>query len=448
MQAGTSLSSTAGVEEGVSRSRGSSRAADTDIVVTLLLIGAWILSQAISRSITLDFSFGGIQLYLLDVTSIAAAVIALARIARSGVRSIPQGLAVAFFAVVVVHVLRGMAEYEVQLAASSARPTFYFASALIFGSTIQTETSARAVPAIFIRAGLGLALLAVPFWVLDGLGNSSQFVVHDGQLVTARPIVATGALVILEAAVLALALRWPSPRSARWIAAICAVAVILLQHRTVWLAAVVLISALAAHLLRTSTRATASRSFAGIGLACLVLPVLVAVFVSTGPLVQSVEEVSSQHSTFRWRTEGWEDLLQSHDSVGDIVAGTGAGSTLERLVNGERVTVSAHDGYIEVLLRTGIIGLTFLLGVFFTVWRRRRLVAERLSIPLIGVVLLLAAQLIFNVAYWIDGPQGLLLGLMVAAAADPLASAVSRRRRSPTGQSASPAFRWGVSPES
>jgi O-Antigen ligase len=415
------------------------RALDIDVVVDVLLIVAWILSVAISRSLTVDVSVAGIQVYFLDVVSLAAASIALVRIAKRGVRSLPQGLAIAFFVLVVFHVLRGMAEYEVQLAASSARPTFYFASALIFGSTIQIGRLARPLLATFICAGLALAVLAVPFWLADGLGNSSQFVVHDGQLVTARPIVATGALVILEAAILAAALRWPTSRAARWITGICAVAVVLLQHRTVWLAAGVVICVLAAHLLRTSRQSTASRTFAGIGLACFVLPILIVAFVSTGPLVQSVEEVTAQHSTFQWRTEGWEDLIRSHDSPGDIIAGTGAGSSYERLVNGERVDASAHDGYIEVMLRTGVIGLVVLCGIFFTVWRRRRVIAERLALPTIAVVLLLAAQLIFNVAYWLDGPQGLLLGFFVAAATSST-SAVSHRRRQPNSGPAPPVF--------
>jgi hypothetical protein len=416
------------------------RTLDIDVVVDVLLIVAWVISVAISRSLTVDVSVAGIQVYLLDAVSVAAASIALVRVAKSGVGSLPQGLAIGFFLLVVIHILRGMAQYEVQLAASSARPTFYFASALIFGSTIQIGRLARPLLATFVCAGLALALLAVPFWLADGLGNSSQFVVHDGQLVTARPIVATGALVILEAAILAAALRWPTSRVARWITGICAVAVVLLQHRTVWLAAGVVLCVLAGHVLRTSRQSTASRTFAGIGLACLVLPVLIVAFVSTGPLVQSVEEVTAQHSTFQWRTEGWEDLIRSHDSVGDIVTGTGAGSSYERLVNGERVSATAHDGYIEVLLRTGAIGLVLLCGIFFTVWHRRRVIAEKLAIPMIAVVLLLAAQLIFNVAYWLDGPQGLLLGFLVAAAARSSTSAVSHRRLSPDTEPAPRAY--------
>jgi O-antigen ligase len=415
------------------------RTLDIDVIVDVLLIVAWVLSVAISRSLTVDVSVAGIQIYFLDVLSLGAASIALVRIARHGVRSMPQGLAIGFFLLVVIHILRGMAQYEVQLAANSARPTFYFASALIFGSTIQIGRLARPLLATFVCAGLALALLAVPFWLADGLGNSSQFVVHDGQLVTARPIVATGALVILEAAILAAALRWPTSRAARWITGICVVAVVLLQHRTVWLAAGAVLLVLAAHLLRNSRQSTAPRTFAGIGLACVVLPVLIVAFVSTGPLVQSVDEVTAQHSTFQWRTEGWEDLIQSHDSVGDIVTGTGAGSSYERLVNGVRVNASAHDGYIEVLLRTGVIGLVLLCGIFITVWRRRRIIAEGLAIPMIAVVLLLAAQLIFNVAYWLDGPQGLLLGFMVAAATSST-SAVSHRRRPPNTESAPRVF--------
>jgi hypothetical protein len=399
------------------------RTLDIDVIVDVLLIVAWVLSVAISRSLTVDVSVAGIQVYFLDAISLAAASIALIRIARRGVRSMPQGLAIGFFLLVAIHILRGMAQYDVQLAASSARPTFYFASALMFGSTIQIGRLARPLLATFVCAGLALAVLAVPFWLADGLGNSSQFVVHDGQLVTARPIVATGALVILEAAILAAALRWPTSRAARWITGICAVAVVLLQHRTVWLAAGVVLLVLAAHLLRTSRQSTASRNFAGIGLACFVLPVLIVAFVTTGPLVQSVDEVTAQHSTFQWRTEGWEDLIRSHGSAGDIVTGTGAGSSYERLVNGERVNASAHDGYIEVLLRTGVIGLVLICGIFFTVWHRRRVIAERLAIPTISVALLLVAQLIFSIAYSLDGPQGLLLGFLMAAAASSSTSA-------------------------
>ncbi len=89
---------------------------------------------------------------------------------------------------------------------------------------------------VLIAGGALLTALAIPYFLIEGVSSASGQITRDGQLVNWRPIVAAGGLLIVQGAVLAVALGWPSRRTAICFAAIAGIVTLLLQHRTLWVA--------------------------------------------------------------------------------------------------------------------------------------------------------------------------------------------------------------------
>jgi O-antigen ligase len=393
-----------------------------------LVVGVWIASVALRESMSLSLVIASFQVSTIDVLAMVMAAVALSRFALHGARSGAGGLTLALAALLAVHLGRGVADFGLEAAINSGRTTLYFVAALAYAATVPGGWDSR-VWKVLISAGALLAVLAVPFWLTGGLGSAETFVVRDGEVLTSRPVVAAGALVILQAAILSLALRWPSRRLAAHIALATGVAVILLQHRTVWLAglavAVVGFFLWSARLGRRADRAV----FAAVGVTLLLLPVGAWGLSSTEPLVSSAKEVASEGSTLEWRTAGWRQLVASNDSVPEVVGGGPSGASFERRVDGRVVDVSAHNALLEVFLRMGILGAAALALLGLVLWLGRAQVADATGLPQAGVTLLLLTQFLFSAAYSLDAVQGIVTGVFVSGLAAARAPGAVRRPR-------------------
>jgi nitrate reductase gamma subunit len=82
---------------------------------------------------------------------------------------------------------------------------------------------------------------------------------------------------------------------------------------------------------------------------------------------------------------------------------------------GKEVGYNPHNYYIQTLLRTGAVGLAALLGTYVLVMRR----LGRLSLRGLGrhgdmFWVLLAVQLVFDIAYGLPWSQSIILGMAMA----------------------------------
>lgn len=395
-----------------------------------IVIGVWLVTQAVRDSVALAVSVSGLQIFLLDVISLILLAIALARIATQGFEGLPGGLLLALLALTAVHIIRGMGEFGVPAAVNAGRPWLYFAAAALYVFTFPGGWSRQAWK-VFIGGGAILAGLAFLFTARDGVGTATEIYLRGDAWVTGRPVAAAGTLVILQAAIIALAISWPSPTRAKALAVTLGSAVVLLQHRTVWAAG--LLCGLAGYVWWSSLQrgALQYRAFIGTGVLLLALPMAAVAFSQTGTLVESAAEVTSSNSTFVWRTSGWEQLISERIGPLSLVTGDPAGASMGRTVMGETIEYSAHNGLVDAYVRFGVPGVFVILWLAAVIWRRRRSVADALGIESAVVMLLLLTQAAFIFAYSWDSLQGLLIGALAGAAAvrreEPWHTAQARR---------------------
>jgi hypothetical protein len=378
-----------------------------------VLIMTWIVTTALRDSLDLSVTLSSIRIALLDVLSLILLVIGVARCFSLGVRTVGRGLALALVFLVGAHVVRGIIAFGFQIAINNARGWIYFSAALIYAATVPGSWNKRSWQ-VFAIGGLLLAIIAVPYLLVDGLHSSSAMVLRNGMWVTARPIVATGALLILQSVVLVLGLSWPSTRAAMYLAIGAGAVIVLLEHRTLWVAGLAI--AFVGFVSWSARRVGEAESlvFATTGIVLLLLPFAVWAFTRSGPLVASARETTSSNSTLTWRTTGWRELISSHHSGSELTVGAASGSSMNRQIDGKIVDLAPHNGFVEAYLRFGLPGVLILCWLGLLLWRRRALVAGQTGLTPETVGLLLIAQLVFSLTYSLDAIQGAIDGILIS----------------------------------
>ena len=381
-----------------------------------LLLMTWIITVALRDSLDLSVTLSSVRITPLDALSLILAAIGVARCLSLGVRTVGRGLALALILLVGFHVVRGIILFGFQIAISEARDWIYFSTILIYAATAPGSWSKRSWQ-VFAAGGLLLAIVAVPYLLLDGLHSSSKMIYRDGTWLTERPIVATGCLLILQSAVLALGLSWPSKRTAMYFVICAGVIVVLLQHRTLWAAglAVAFVGFFSWSVRRV--REAESAVFAATGIVLLLLPFAVWGFMRTGTLVASASEATSSNSTFTWRTTIWQEFISSHHSASELAAGEPSGANRNRVINGHVLSVSPHNDFVDAYLRFGLPGVFVLCWLGLLLWHRRAVIAGAIGLTPVTVGLLLITQLVFSIAYDLDVVQGAIDGILVSGLA-------------------------------
>lgn len=378
-----------------------------------LLLAMWIVTVALRDSVDLSLTVSGFRISALDVFSVVLVVVGVARGLSLGVRTVGRGLAFCLLLLLVFHIARGVVDFGVQSAVNDARGWLYFTAGLVYAATIPGGSNRRTWTLV-TAAGALLTAVAVPYLLIDGVHPASQMIFRNGGWVTARPIVATGALVILQSAILAPAVAWPSKRAAVYLAIAAGIVVVLLEHRTLWV--VGLVVGLVGFIRWSNRRVGAgdTAAFAAIGVVLLLLPLAAWGFTRTGSLVTSAKETTSANSTFAWRTTSWRELVSSHHSISQLVAGEPSGTSWNRVINGHVADESPHDIYVDAYLRFGLPGVAIIFSLGLLLWRRRASVAAESGLTSEAVGLLLLTQLLYGITYTLDPVQGVIDGILVS----------------------------------
>lgn len=384
------------------------------VAMVALLLGVWLVTTAIRDPIDLSITISTTRVMALDVIAAILAAVAVARSSVQGVRTLGRGLVFALLALLVLHIARGVVESGLQTGFNNARPWLYFTAAMAYAATIPGAWDGR-VWKVLTVAGLGAAALAVPYFVVDGVHSSSALIDQDGELVNWRPVLALGGLLVVQAAILALALQWPTHRAAICSAIAAGVVVLLLQHRTVWLAALLAGIVAVGWWARTQDR----RRVVALVAAALVLALVPAAIWGSGhagALVDSIKEPATGNSTLGWRTDGWGQLISSNDSPTEILVGNPSGQGFERAFR-NAPDVSAHNEYLDAYVRFGFPAVVVLCCLALLLWLRRVEIAAATNLTPHAISLLLLTQLVFSLPYSLDFVQGLILGVFVSGLA-------------------------------
>ncbi|MEU4133694.1 O-antigen ligase family protein [Streptomyces wuyuanensis] len=397
-----------------------------------LLLGTqvWVVVAG-GQTAALDI---GVSVYPTDVLDLCAMCVAMARVPRRGL--IAHKALLALLALVVLttwSTLRGIAAFGLEPAGNDSRIAFWhFLAITLYLATAPLNVSlTRAAVKAWLAAAAAYALFSVVGWMDRGLHSVTTRVAVDGVTVDPRPVPAAAALVLAQAAVLwwlwpsdASSAGQPTPGSSaagglagarrglgRYVpACLFLILVVLLQHRSVWVATAAM--ALACWVL-PSARAGKRWVSASAGALALALAALLysagAFGAIGGSLTASLQETQSTRSTFAWRMLGWQDLLDAPRTVVQWMVGAPFGSGYERFIGGGLVTVSPHDYYLHVVLRVGLVGLLALLVVYVQTWRA----LTRGGRATLALRIVMVGQLVLFVTYSAFPEQAVLLGLCV-----------------------------------
>jgi len=208
----------------------------------------------------------------------------------------------------------------------------------------------------------------------------------------------------------------------RFLLPLLALAVLVLQHRSVWVAAF-LPALLAFFIVRQNQGRLAGRMLVIAGVTALVLGPLLA----TGKLSSATSSVadlatkatSTTEGTFVGRVKGWDALLSQWAGAGPRawVMGEPYGSGFKRPEgrSGKEVAYAPHNYYVQFLLRHGLIGLAAFVAFNLYLFRGAIRLADKPYDNMTGYAMLgiLMSFALFNIPYSPTYTQGLFLGVVL-----------------------------------
>ncbi len=371
----------------------------------------------------------GVTLFVADVPMMLIGAVALARwIARPDLPR--RQWAWLIFAIVFVLNLGVGLGLHGKTAGVQARDDFYALAAASYAMSFPiTRREVRQLIAALIGLAAVLMLVCIYRWTVyyggfrDLLPRGGTYNV-DGAI---RVIWSGSALVLGEAFVLGLFFAGLSRGAvtARFMLLLTAASTLVLQHRSVWLAALVGI----AGSLMIGRAHRSSRLMQVLMLSGLIALGAVGMLASGALRDQigaSAEQAIEGQGTVAWRFSNWKATLKQWQEAGPraIVTGREWGSDLKRKVESEsgrevQIRVSAHNYYVVALTSYGVIGLLAFLASQVTVGARLFRVSgsKDADAPYAHwLLVILLMQATYYLAYGTDYIQFLLFGVALAFA--------------------------------
>ena len=346
-------------------------------------------------------ALGGVAIYVPDLVLAVIATACVARFLRARHLEVAHYWLMALALLVAYSLVRGVAQFG-PAAVSEARSWLLPVAAMVYTATaLPTPEVLDRVGRLWVWAAGALTVVALGRWAALATGLSLGPVLAPNVPGDIRVLGAPDALVIAQG-FLILAPSWDrgGDRRDRIWAAILLGAVLLLLHRTVWVAT------LGAILVLFWRRPALGRRF-GIGLVLIgILTVLSATTLLPADPGR-LETRATNTATFGWRLEGWNGLLleQEPESRVEWAVGRPFGSGYTRMVNTIVRDESPHSTYVEGLLRIGGLGVAILIGLAVaSLWALLRRPPLRGARLLTNDVLLCLT--VFSLVYGITyGPQ-------------------------------------------
>ena len=314
-----------------------------------------------------------------------------------------------------ISLLRGISLYGIELTVRYFRVYFYFYAATLAIMPLQSKPG---ILRSFLKWSgwttwllLGIALSR---WIAVALGfyKNPEWIAPGGLMT--RVIFASPTFFILQAAIFAWTLS-KRPQSMSWQGLMpytIVPAIILLQHRTVWV--ILAFTLFAIFLLQRRVRPDLFL----LGLAGSLLTTGMVLVLWDNPVITSLTGSVQNLNNLTWRIEGWLALLtpDRFTSVWDYFIGQPFGTGYERYLFGSTYATeySPHNFYVQTFLNIGGIGLLILVGIYVSTLRL--LVFKKQEPHKLAFSLILISQLLYFLTYAPNYEQGLLLGFAILAA--------------------------------
>jgi len=360
---------------------------------------------------------GGVRVYVTD--GVAALVLGAAVLRLLRLRRIDRYLRwlLLLSLLLLVSLVRGVATFGIQTSIADFREYLFFAGVAMYFATFAPAVR------LYDRIGRIWLALTIPMMLIVALRWLSVFAGIDlgvpaekfGADAAIRVIDGPFTFFLAHAFVFTIPawLRGGQERWIRWISVPLLLFVVLLNRRTAWLAILVGVA-----ILMLRDRRLGRRALLLVALGTLLTALA---FVWLGGLQEGGDRVvTSGSGNLSWRIQGWSELVDAWSrNPTDWAAGQPVGSGFTRVVEGAETTSHPHNFYIEVMIRTGVVGALALIaltaGLLRALWhtptRDDGLLGPGVLPALLGM------QLVWFLT-WVPGSeQGIVTGLAIAVAA-------------------------------
>lgn len=376
-------------------------------------------------------TFAGINLGIrLDALDLVTLLIGLATLLRfMGFREARHGLLAwyLFVLAILASLMSGLVSYGTA-GGVAARPYFYtlICATYVLTFPIDAKRVGWLLNAI-VCAAFALFCLVVVRWLITYLPipallpPGGRYASVEASLLRVIPssetaLLAQAVVVGVFYASLAPALRW-----LRIFAPILLLTVIALQHRSVWVALMAAIATRFA-LPQAGRKATAQLVALALVVAVVAIPLLGSGKLggATADVGRSASRALALSDTVNFRFDSWRFAVGkwANSGVRGVLIGLPMGTSMDRVIrsdegNYSRVSVSAHNFYVQTLFNTGLLGLGSITWVYgFVIVNLLRGLRQAGFEQVSGAMLLIIAlQLTYYIAYGTDFVQGLILGI-------------------------------------
>ena len=384
-----------------------------------LLIGSTLVDAFFATEVPSLTLPGDVRVAVTDVVATLILCAAFARSLRTRRLNGYQRWLVVLVILLVISLARGIVAFGIQTSVSDFRLMEFLIAGTVYFATVPPDAELYdRIAKLWVWMSLPLLGVVVARWlaVFTGIDvgiPQEQF----GSDAAIRVLDGPYTFYLAQAFVLTLP-AWrqrQGGRPTRMLSVTLLLFVVLLDRRTAWIALLAGMIALVLHDRRLGRRAmlayvaavgAAIGAYAAIGTA------------TTGGAPVALE--ASATGSVSWRLEGWSVLLSEWArSPMNWLMGEPFGASYIRSVDGSEVLAPPHNFYIEMLIRTGVLGLVALLaltaGLLLATWRKT---SDDAGVFGSGVLAaLLTMQLIWFVT-WVPGlEQGIVTGVAIALTA-------------------------------
>lgn len=352
---------------------------------------------------TLVATRSGMNFFPEDLFTVVALGAALARIGKWRLHGASRAAATTFAVLVGVGVLSWVSSYDLQTGVNSWRNKALAVALLAYATTRPRRWSWRDLRTIVVVPSVLAALASGIGLLVSGIGSSSETINVDGVIEGGRPIAASGALLMLVGLwMAAFSVRRASVR--HLLVLLLGGMVLLTQHRSVWVAAILSVVAWwtlpRVHLRRGSQPSGVARTL--VVLTAGTLTVLV------GASLASLGQSARDGRTWSWRVERWGDSMSISRSSIEWLVGATFGPTPASLPT--RFLTSAHSEYVDGIESVGLVGAAAILALLLAA-RRGRVASSPAPIGLV----LCFAFLGFGVAYQLPPWAWVVIGVLLSS---------------------------------
>jgi O-antigen ligase len=371
----------------------------------------------------------GLSLYYTDFALLFAFVIALSRLLLARDRPPLHRAWLIYCAVFAVSLVTGLATYG-SGAGVQARPYFYFVAAGLCGMSFSVdEKRVRLVLNALVGVAVLLMFITAYRWVVyytpvKELLPPEGFYNNDGPI---RVIRSHEALVLAQVLVASLFFA----RGSGWLVVARAISplllavVVVLQHRSVWVAG--LAGVLAA--LFVSRLQKGSAVGQSLLLVAIVVTTALPMFLTDKlsgvgqQITSSASAAVEERGSAGERLSSWKEIVNNWAAAGprSIAVGQSFGTDPARFVRDaagalRKLTYTAHNMYVQTLFNTGLVGLgAFLYAAGYVVRGLYRICASGQSGPSAQALLVIVLmQLVYYVPYGTDYLQSLIFGVALS----------------------------------